>query len=47
VGDRSYRDNTMVGIMFLIYKGRYNQELILGVDLRKGLTTRHNVEYGL
>jgi hypothetical protein len=41
-------DTTMMVIIFLIFEGRYNQELLpreKGADLKQGLTTRW--KYGL
>jgi hypothetical protein len=48
VEDRSCMDTTMVEIIFLIFEGRYSQDLLpreKGADLKQGLTTRW--EYGL
>jgi hypothetical protein len=48
VGDISYMDTTMVEIIFLIFEGRYNLQLILrkvGVDLKQEAITRWNMDY--
>jgi hypothetical protein len=47
VGDRSYRDTTMVEIIFLISEGRYNQVLMPGDRSKLKKRNNHKVECGL